>query len=299
MDIIRGFPCFFYSPFNLKKFMEIVIRSSFGHEIMACCFANAFDANVLVIPNKETKEEYEAEQEKIVHNLSFLSDKLVKVPFDNREAVEYWDIIGELKAGTLSDEVWADFAKASLVPTEPTDNLPQFAGLKDKVNILMVPQKLISDGECGVSAAQQSLNPQVFNFLKGKGQLVLGQHFHKLDDLATVQALAKEFDMYVPGMTEDTEVFGIRGVQHKMYYNMYNQLSASVGIAGTHTWIMLAMFPDIPQIILYNRNGVEHWDTIAEAFRANGKNIYAIGFDENTDMAELSKVIEEQFNQLF
>ena len=282
----------------MKNF-NIIVRSSFGHEIMACGFANAFDANVLVIPNKETKEEYEAEQEKIFNNLSFLSDKLVKVPFDSREAVEYWDIIGELKTGTLSDEVWADFAQARLMPTEPTDNLPQFAGLKDKKNILMVPQKLISDGECGVSAAQQSLNPQVFNFLKGKGNLVLGQHFHKLIDLATVQALAKEFDMYVPGMTEDTEVFGIRGVQHKMYYHLYRQLTASVGIAGTHTWIMLAMFPDIPQIILYNRNGVEHWDTIAEAFRANGKNIYAIGFDENTDMAELSKVIEEQFNQLF
>ena len=280
----------------MKK--NIVVRSSFGHEIMACGFANAFDANVLVIPNKETKEEYEAEQEKIVHNLSFLSDKLVKVPFDNREAVEYWDIIGELKAGTLSDEVWADFAQAQLVPTEPTDHLPQFAGLKDKKNILMVPQKLISDGECGMSAAQQSLNPQVFNFLKGKGNLVLGQHFHKVNDLATVQALAKEFNMYVPGMTEDTEVFGIRGVQHKMYYHMYNQLAASVGIAGTHTWIMLTMFPEIPQIILYNRNGVENWEAIAAAFRTMGKKIYTIGFDENTDMAKLSQEIEAKFNEL-
>ena len=278
---------------------NIIVRSSFGHEIMACCFAQAYNTNILVVPNKETKEEYEAEQEKIIANLSFMSNRLVKVPFENRMEVECRDIIGELKAGTLSDEAWTDFAKASLVPTEPTDNLPQFAGLKDKINILMVPQKLISDGECGVSAAQQSLNPQSFNALKGKGNLVLGQHFHKVNDLGTVQALAKEFDMYVPGMSEDTEVFGIRGVQHKMYYNMYNQLSASIGIAGTHTWIMLAMFPNIPQIILYNRNGVEHWEAIAEAFRANGKNIYAIGFDENTDMAELSKVIEEQFNQLF
>ena len=280
----------------MKK--NIVVRSSFGHEIMACGFANAFDANVLVIPNKETKEEYEAEQEKIVHNLSFFFFFLVKVPFDNREAVEYWDIIGELKAGTLSDEVWADFAQAQLVPTEPTDHLPQFAGLKDKKNILMVPQKLISDGECGVSAAQQSLNPQVFNFLKGKGNLVLGPHFHKVNDLGTVQALAKEFDMYVPGMTEDTEVFGIRGVQHNMYYHMYNQLAASVGIAGTHTWIMLTMFPEIPQIILYNRNGVENWEAIAAAFRTMGKKIYTIGFDENTDMAKLSQEIEAKFNEL-
>lgn len=279
----------------------IAERNAFGHGIFTAVAAEVADKLLAVMPEKNSEEEYEAEQENIIKNLDFMSNVLVKVPFKMRRQIEKEssDVLAKLKAGTLPDEFWFQFAKRKLEPTEATDKLPQFAGLKDKVNILMVPQKLISDGECGVTADQQSLNPQVFNFLKGKGQLVLGQHFHKVNDLETVQTLAKEFDMYVPGMTEDTEVFGIRGVQHKMYYHLYRQLTASVGIAGTHTWIMLAMFPDIPQIILYNRNGVEHWDTIAEAFRANGKNIYAIGFDENTDMAELSKIIEEQFNQLF
>lgn len=76
------------------------------------------------------------------------------------------------------------------------------------MNVLFVPQKLQSDGECGVTAAQQSLNPQVLSFMKGTANLVLGQHFHKVNDLATVEALAKEFDLYVPGMNdENPEVF--------------------------------------------------------------------------------------------
>ena len=40
------------------------------------------------------------------------------------------------------------------------------------------------------------------------------------------------------------------------------------------------------------------WE-IAAAFRATGKKTYAIGFDENTDMAMLSKEIEAKFNELF
>ena len=105
--------------------------------------------------------------------------------------------------------------------------------------------------------------------------------------------------MYVPGMTENTEVFGIRGVQHKLYYNMYKSLSASVGIAGTHTWIMLTMFPEIPQIILFNNKGVERWKEIEKAYQALGYKIFCIGFDENTDMKQLSKEIQEKYELLF
>ena len=52
------------------------------------------------------------------------------------------------------------------------------------------------------------------------------------------------------------------------------------------------MFPEIPQIILYNKKGVEHWEAIAQAYRKAGYNIWAIGFDEMTDMADLSREIE-------
>lgn len=281
-----------------KKF--IVIRASFGHEIMALNFAKALNMPVAVIPAKEIEKEYEAESEKILANMSFLSNDIVAVPFADREKYENmsWDLIADLKAGKLADEMWEKFVTARLVPTQNTNTLPQFNGMKaNRKNLLLIPQKLISDGECGVTAQQQSLNPSVFNFLKEQNeyQLVLGQHFNKVNDLQAVEALAKEFSMYVPGMSEDTEVFGIRGVQHKMYYNMYNQLGMSIGIAGTHTWIMLTMFPWIPQVILYNRKGVENWDAIGKAFQAAGYPIRTIGFDESTNMEQLSEKIESYY----
>lgn len=281
-----------------KKF--IVVRSAFGHEIMALNFAKALDMPVALIPAKETEEEYEAESEKILANLSFLSNDIVAVPFADREKYENmsWDLIADLKAGKLADEMWERFVTARLVPTQNTNLLPQFAGMRaNRKNLLLIPQKLISDGECGVTAQQQSLSPEVFNFLKEQNeyQLVLGQHFNKVNDLPAVEALAKEFSMYVPGMSEDTEVFGIRGVAHKEYYNMYSKLGMSIGIAGTHTWIMLTMFPWIPQVILYNRKGVENWDAIGKAFQAAGWPIRTIGFDEDTDMNQLSEKIKSYY----
>lgn len=284
----------------MKTTKFVVVRSAFGHEIMALNFAKALNVPVAIIPNKETEEEFNAESEKILANLSFLSNDIVRVPFADRakyEALSY-DIIADLKAGKLADDMWGKFVTARLVPTRNTNLLPQFNGMRaNRKNLLLIPQKLISDGECGVTAQQQSLSPSIFNFLKEQNeyQLVLGQHFNKVNDLQAVEALAKEFSMYVPGMSEDTEVFGIRGVQHKMYYNMYNQLGMSIGIAGTHTWIMLTMFPWIPQVILYNRKGVENWDAIGKAFQAAGYPIRTIGFDESTNMEQLSEKIESYY----
>ena len=278
---------------------KIIIRDQFGHGIAAVNFAQAFGVTGIILPKKDNKEDFEAESSKIFDILSFFSGNLETVPFEEREKAEAegWDVIADLKAGTLPDEVWNKFAFSQLIP-QFTEGLPEYKGMAQG-SVLFIPQKLISDGECGVTAAQQSVNPQVFAFLKEAGvPLVLGQHFHKVNDLPAVQNLAKDFNLYVPGMTENNEVFGIRGVAHEKYYNMYKSLKASVGVAGTHTWILLTMFPDTPQIILYNKKGVERWEAIEAAYRKNGKNIITIGFDEETNMGELAKKIEDAYKSL-
>lgn len=279
---------------------RILISSQFGHEIMALNFAKAFGAEVVIVPKKDEQDAYEAEARKIYDNMSFFYPKMRIVPFTERINVEAEDIIGSLKAGTLHNSVWDIFAGCGLTPNEDTDELPEYPGLSDKRNILFVPQKLVSDGECGISAEQQSLPLAVFDFLKEEtgANLVLGQHFHKVNDLEKVQKLADAFRLYVPGMDEHPEVFGIRGVQHKMYYNMYAQLAGSVGIAGTHTWFMLTMFPWIPQVILFNNHGVERWKAIEKAYRKRGYNIRCIGFDENSSLKQLAKEIKKAFAQL-
>ena len=273
---------------------KIKISSSFGHEIMALNFAKAMNCEVVIVPNKETREEFEKESNRIYDALTSFGVKLTKVAFDEREKIEAWDLIADLKAGQLVDEMWKVFAETQLSPV--MDGQPEYPGLAGKDNLLVVPQKLFSDGQCGVTAQQQSLPLEVFYFLKNENKnLVLGQHFHKVNDLAVVTKLAEEFKMYVPGMDENPDVFGIRGVNHAKYFNMYNMLKGSIGIAGTHTWIMLTCFPEIPQIILFNQKGVERWKAIETAFQNAGYKIFCIGFDEQTDMEELSRKVEETY----
>ncbi len=277
----------------------IRISSQFGHEIMSLVFAKAFSLPVVIIPNKDNKEEYDTEAQKIYDNMSVFYGNMEIVKFEEKNNIDAWDVINDLKNSKISTEMWQKFAATRLEMNAEAE-LPVYNALTGKQNVLVVPQKLISDGKCGITAQQQSLPLEVFEFLKGRTEnYVLGQHFHKVNDRSTVEALAQEYDMYVPGMDENPEVFGIRGVQHKMYYNMYKSLTASVGIAGTHTWIMLALFPEIPQIILFNNKGVERWKEIEKAYQAQGHKIFCIGFDEKTNMKQLSKEIEEKYQLLF
>ena len=153
----------------MKNYNYVVIRSQFGHEIMAVKFAYALGYKVAVIPNKENADEYYAEASKIYANMKFFSNDLLTVPFEQKAEIEAesLDIIAELKSEKLDDELWLAFAASTLQPHTFPVNLPVYKGLKDKNNVLVVPQKLLSDNECGVTASQQSLNPSVFNFLKG------------------------------------------------------------------------------------------------------------------------------------
>ena len=96
----------------MKK--NIIITSSFGHEIMACNFAKAYGVKILIAPKKDNKEEYAAEAERILRVMSFFYDKMEIVPFEEKDNIDVWDVIAELKAGTLPDEVWNDFFKVTL-----------------------------------------------------------------------------------------------------------------------------------------------------------------------------------------
>lgn len=280
----------------MKK--NIVISSSFGHEIMACQFANTYGLKVLIAPKKDVKEEYEAEAERILSVMSFFYDKMEIVPFEERNAIDAWDPISEIKAGTLPDEVWTDFFKSILIPTrQPSAVYPE---LERTENILFVPQKLMSDGACGLDAAQQSLTPAVFEFLKyrGNARLVLGQHFNKVADKPTVDDLADDFRLYVPGTESNPDVYGIRGVAHERLYPVYGGCDFCVGIAGTHTWLILAMCPWVRMVVVANKALTEHWDAIIAAAKAAGRDIELVEFDENMTGNEIAERVQEACSTL-
>ena len=276
---------------------NIVIRSCFGHEIFALWVAKAHDLGVVIVPNKDTKEDFDKESQKIFDNMSFFYDKVQKVDFSEKEEASKnsWDVVADLINKTLPDSVFEKISMTKLTPCK-RDNLPQYNGLKNKTNVLVVMQKWLSDGLCGITAEQQSLPVETFEFLKNrKENFIFGQHFDKNNDLQSVLDVAKEYNMYVPGITENKEVLGIRRVKHEMYENMYQNINFSIGIAGTHTWYMLAVHPEISQEILYNNHGTENWQKIADILNKNGRTVCAVGFDDKTDIKKLKSKMYKSY----
>lgn len=279
--------------------MKALITEAFGHGIVSCLIAKTVGVQPIAFGAKETEEEFKSQSEQIFNNLVFFAPEMAKAEWSEREnLLPSWNIRQDILDGKISAELWKEAAKNKLTP-EAIDGLPAFDDMPDNC-VMAVIQKLKSDEACGATAKQQSLDPKFFGFLKDNGNAhVLGQHFHKVNDLEAVTALKEEFGFYIPGMSQHPEVFGIRGVQHKMYWNLYRKLKGCVGIAGTHTWYLLACMPEKPQIILYNKKGVEKWKEIAAAYQAAGYNIHCLGFDENTDMEVFAAQVEELYNQLF
>lgn len=214
---------------------------------------------------------------------------------------EYWNVRESILKREISHEMWRALARVKLIPTL-TEDLPQFKNLAetDKVKVHFVPAKLITDGQCGLSASQQSVSPEVFSCLKDDDEVLpeLGQHFNKEKDGEDAVNLIEEFEGDAPGYREEKEVWGIRGVPHIRLYNFYRQMDISIGIAGTHTWYMLLCMPEISQGILNNTGGIEDWADIALAYREEGYNIQAIGYNEKTEMLSLEREVEEVYNSL-
>ncbi len=288
---------------DMKKNLFFIVSEGFGHGMFSELVYKAMANGQIPVAFslKKTEENFTKEAEQIYNNLHFFLPTLRKATWAEREdiLVNGWNPRQSLLNGEFTAEMWDTFAKNKLTP-EVTSDLPQFSSLNGKKNIMVVFAKWKTDFMGKLNAKQQSLDPQLFLFLKKMhAQLILGQHFDKVNDLKAVQTLANEFNTYIPGMSEHSELFGIRGIQHKMYWNLYNQLDGCIGIPGTHTWYLLTCFPQVPQIIVYNKNGVEKWNEVATAYQRKGYPIYALGFNEETDMQALSLRMEELANKLF
>ena len=277
-----------------------LITEGFGHGFFCLLYAKAMGLTPVAFSEKDNEADFTAQVEQIYNNLAFFAPNMVKATWEEREQLlaEGLNIREKILQDAVTDDEWLKIAQTTLTPNpEEIPGLPKYS-LSGK-NIMFVPQKLISDGRCGSTAEEQSVGYNVFDFLKEENAtLVLGQHFDKVNDLPKVEEIKKEFNAYVPGDTENPEVFGIRRVAHKMYWNLYEQIDSCIGIAGTHTWYLLACFPQTPQIILYNKKGVENWEKLSKAYQAAGHKIFVLSFDENTDLESLKKDIMELYKKL-
>ena len=286
----------------MKKKNIALITSAGGHGFMELNFGQLHNQEIVACSEKDNKEDFEKETADIYERLS---------PFVPNMKIATWEDAPKIKENgisyrkslldkELSESDWNKFAQTTF-SLKTHNKSPKFRELHSQSLVTMlIPQKLFTDGKCGLSAKQQSVPLEVFNFFKAEKETsyVLGQHFHKLNDIEHVKNIAEDFNMYVPGGKEEKHVFGIRGVPHDQLFNMYKKVDMSVGIAGTHTWYMLTCFPEKPQIIFYNKNGVEDWNAIAKAYQKHGYPIYAMGYDENTDWKRFSLETKALYTKL-
>lgn len=277
----------------------LIMRSKFGHEVAICNEAARRGAKIVLLPKAENAEQHFAACYDIIYFMSFFypAQNFIIPSFEEREMYEQigQDWVADLRAGKFDQAYWVEFASHKLTPTR--SNHREFSVSSEA--ILWVPQKLVTDGLCGVSAEQQSLVPSFFWFMKSKEKAFF-QHFHKVNDKPLVEEMLKNNQpCYVPGEKENPELFGLRGVPHEKYLNLYKKVKGCVGVAGTHTWILLTMFPEKPQIILYNKAGVEKWDEIEKAYQKQGYPVRCCGFEDGTDKEAFSMDVAEVFTQLF
>lgn len=274
----------------------VLTTEGFGHGFFCLLYAKAMGLTPVAFSEKDSEVDFTAQVEQIYNNLAFFAPNMVKATWEEREQLlaEGLNIREKILQDAVTDDEWLKIAQTTLTPNpEEIPGLPKYS-LSGK-NIMFVPQKLISDGRCGSTAEEQSVGYNVFDFLKEENAtLVLGQHFDKVNDLPKVEEIKKEFNAYVPGDTENPEVFGIRRVAHKMYWNLYEQIDSCIGIAGTHVWYALACFPHISLGILHPTKS-ENWKRITAAYQAVGRKVYELDFNKSAD---LKKDISELYKKL-
>lgn len=281
----------------MKNFKVALITEAFGHGFMSLNFAKAYNLQPVAFSVKETEEEFNADVEAIFQKLSCVGKKLGmrKASWEERDELisTGWNVRQSLIDGKITPDMWYDFAGSTL-EMDVEGEAPQFKSLwGEDINVFFAPQKLHSDGACGATAQQQSLPLEVYKFMKLlEVNKILGQHFHKVNDLEKVQQLANDFNLYVPGLDEDHEVLGVRGVPHWKYANLYKQLDLSIGVLGTHTWVMLTCFPNIPQIITCYEGLSEDAVALNNAYSRHGKNVFFVSYNEETLIETLQEDIE-------
>jgi hypothetical protein len=255
-----------------------------GHGIFSAANAILHNATLIIIPQAETAEEHENKSNQIYEILSEIEGlKLMKISFAEREVFEKecYNPVAELKAGTYHN--WESLTSILPLKFKERESPYTYYGLMGKKNTLVVFQKLISDEAFGATASMQSLSADDLTnaIWNSSDQKVYGQHFHKVNDREAVVKFANERKVYVPGLTENEEVFGIRGRKHGDYTGVYENVQKAVAIPGTHTWIMLLFYPGIRQLIPY-RSGIENWSEIAQAWRKAGYNIFTVEFNDSS-----------------
>ena len=282
----------------MKRFDAVrVTKLPLGWQIAALAVAGGMNEGkgvpVYACPDEGTytdKSSFDAMVDAIAKSLRALYPMVVSPTYGERFRVREhtWDVAGTIQAGNFHD--WRLFFRGCGRPlNRPVTDLPDFPGVP-KGSCGWASDKLVSDGLSGETAADQSTGAG-YSWLPELGKkIVLLQHFKAGTDEPTIRATceATGCDVYIPGQTEHPEVYGIRGVPHAAYYNLYQKLGMLVTIPGTQLWLALYWRGKGCKYVLpYDKNLPENWAEAIAVGQELGFDISGVGFDKTSDMAEV------------
>ncbi len=249
--------------------------------------------NVVLFSYADNREKFEQDIDKgwdvLVDSINPSNLSISKAIWDDRESLLEFgvDLRKDLLAGKWGEK-WAIMMSGRMPWFEHEDD-PQFPELSKEqgYKMLLIPHKLITDGKSGVDAKSQSVPLSVFTGLNGiPGVAVLGQHFHKIDDVDQVNEVKEKFENpYIPGEKEHPELYGIRGVPHHKYRHLLGQMDICVGVLSTWIWELINHHPEIPVVVLMNKGVPEKKAELDQACLVSQRNnLVFLEFDEKTNM---------------
>lgn len=190
---------------------------------------------------------------------------------------------------------WDEFWKFD--PLVSPEGIPEL-GINN--SIVVVPQKLITDGTSRDTAEKQSFGWDYFDRLitafNGR-KMILGQHFDKNDEIQKKEIVDRcsQRNIIVPGMNNNSSILGMRGVSLGVWTEMYKKSDFIIGIAGTHTWQILTMYPKHPQIILSNITSNEVYESF-EYITKSLQNVIVIPFSPYPEGNQID-IIEKKVHE--
>ena len=287
-----------------------LVSEGYGFGIKSIPMAVATKTKAIAFSQKTSQDEFEKEVELIYINLlgvaSWFGIQIEKARWEDKDQLlkNGWLPVEEFKRGSISRDMWFKWAevihknymqKVKPIWQKQHPNLAQEANGK-KILALNL-QKWISHSE-DINAEKQSLETTTCKAIAGLMHTIkmFTSHFSKVNDLDKVAEMKELLNgMYVPGETEATHLYGVRGVKHEDFIPLAFAADATVTIASTWQWLVQVINPAMNMKIFCNTAlaDAKYTEDIQQAMAQFGYKHQYILFDESTDVAAIEREIRE------
>jgi hypothetical protein len=280
---------------------------AFGFGLWTVPMAVATRTKLIALSLKESKDDFDKEVDLIYNNLcgiaSWFGISIEKGTWDQKDLLlkNGWTPVEEFKKGTLPHCLWAKWAEAIhlnfLKKKIDWENvLLYLAELSKGKPILAINLQKWFSNSTEVEAKKQSLEATAYKAIAELVETIklFTSHFSKTNDLENVEAMKQNLHgIYIPGETELSHLFGVRGIPHKEFIPFAFAANASITIASTWGWLAQIINPAMNLKIFCNEAlpDANYAADIEKAMARFGYRHQYVLFNENTDSVFISEEV--------